>query len=95
MTILICLPSPLSIGLVDHIRTNVGRRGRFLATVLSIYAFTLLAMLILWPGRVALRFRPRALRPSGVSRRMGLIQFYRVKHHPGAGIVWDRWSRPG
>ena len=89
MTILIGLLSPLSIGLADHIGTNVSRRGRLLAAVLSIYVFTLVSALVLavwWGGSPT---GPDLLLGacSGVSSGMGLIQLYRGYTTRGTGIV--------
>ena len=89
MTILIGLVSPLSIGLADHIGTNIGRRGRLLATVLSIYVFTLLSTLILavWWGGSPSGSDLVLGSFSGVSSGMGLIQLYRGYTTRGTGIV--------
>lgn len=89
MTILIGLLSPLSIGLADHIGTNVGRRGRLLATVLAIYVFTLLSTLILavWWGGSPTGSDLLLGSVSGVSSGMGLIQLYRGYTTRGTGIV--------
>ena len=89
MTILIGLLSPLSIGLADHIGTNVGRRGRLLATVLSIYGFTLLSTLILavWRGGSPTVSDLVLGGCTGVSSGMGLIQLYRGYTTRGTGIV--------
>ena len=89
MTILIGLLAPLSIGLADHIGTNVGRRGRLLATVLSIYVFTLLSTLILavWRGGDPSGYDLVLGACSGVSSGMGLIQLYRGYTTRGTGIV--------
>ena len=89
MTILIGLLSPLSIGLADHIGTNVSRRGRLLATVLSIYVFTLLSALILavWRGGSPTLSDLVLGSCSGVSSGVGLIQLYRGYTTRGTGIV--------
>ena len=89
MTILIGLLSPLSIGVADHIGTNVGRRGRLLATVLAIYVFTLLSTLILavWWGGSPTGSDLLLGSVSGVSSGMGLIQLYRGYTTRGTGIV--------
>ena len=89
MTILIGLLSPLSIGLADHIGTNVSRRGRLLAAVLSIYVFTLLSTLILAVWRGGSPTGPDLVLGacSGVSSGMGLIQLYRGYTTRGTGIV--------
>ena len=89
MTILIGLLSPLSIGLADHIGTNVSRRGRLLAAVLSIYIFTLLSTLILAVWRGGRPTGPDLVLGacSGVSSGMGLIQLYRGYTTRGTGIV--------
>ena len=89
MTIFIGLLTPLSIGLADHIGTNVGRRGRLLATLLAIYVFTLLSTLILavwWGGSPTV---PDLVLGgcSGVSSGMALIQLYRGYTTRGTGIV--------
>lgn len=89
MTILIGLLSPLSIGLADHIGTNIGRRGRLLATVLSIYVFTLVSALVLAVWRGGSPTVPDLVLGacSGVSSGMGLIQLYRGYTTRGTGIV--------
>ncbi|MDE0709604.1 MAG: hypothetical protein F4X18_05685 [Acidimicrobiia bacterium] len=89
MTVLVGLLSPLSIGLADHIGTNVSRRGRLLATVLSIYIFTLLSTLILavWRGGSPTVSDLVLGACSGVSSGMGLIQLYRGYTTRGTGIV--------
>ena len=89
MTILIGLLSPLSIGLADHIGTNIGRRGRLLAAVFSIYVFTLLSALVLAVWRGGSPSGPDLFLGacSGVSSGMGLIQLYRGYTTRGAGIV--------
>lgn len=89
MTILIGLLSPLSIGLADHIGTNVSRRGRLLAAVLSIYIFTLLSTLILavWRGGSPTASDLVLGACSGVSSGIGLIQLYRGYTTRGTGIV--------
>ena len=89
MTIFIGLLSPLSIGLADHIGTNVSRRGRLLAAVLSIYVFTLLSTLILAVWRGGSPTVPDLVLGacSGVSSGIGLIQLYRGYTTRGTGIV--------
>lgn len=89
MTILIGLLSPLSIGLADHIGTNLGRRGRLLAAVLAIYVFTLMSTLILAVWRGGSPTVPDLVLGafSGVSSGMGLIQLYRGYTTRGTGIV--------
>ena len=89
MTILIGLLSPLSIGLADHIGTNVSRRGRLLAAVLSIYIFTLLSTLILAVWRGGSPTVPDLVLGActGVSSGMGLIHLYRGYTTRGTGIV--------
>ena len=89
MTILIGLLSPLSIGLADHIGTNVGRRGRLLATVFSIYVFTLLSSLVLafWRGGDPTGTDLVLGGCSGLFASMGLIQLYRGYTTRGTGIV--------
>ena len=89
MTVFVGLLAPLSIGLADHIGTNVGRRGRLLATVLAIYVFTLLSTLILavwWGGSPTVSDLVLG-GCSGVSSGMGLIQLYRGYTTRGTGIV--------
>ncbi|MCY3539642.1 MAG: hypothetical protein OXH10_07310 [bacterium] len=89
MTILIGLLSPLSIGLADHIGTNLGRRGRLLATVSMIYTFTGLSALVLaiwWGGNPTLGDLLLGSL-SGVSGSLALIRLYQGYTTRGTGIV--------
>jgi len=89
MTILVGLLAPLSIGLVDHIGTNLGRRGRLLATVFMIYTFTGLSALVLaiwWGGSPTMGDLVLG-GLSGVTGSLALVRLYRGYTTRGTGII--------
>ena len=89
MSVLIGLISPVAIGYADHLGTNLGRRGRLMASVLWIYISTLLStavLAVLWGGEPTV-YDLLLGAGSGLGASMALIQLYRGYITRGVGIV--------
>ena len=89
MTVLIGLISPVAIGYADHIGTNLGRRGRLMASVLWIYIFTMVSsttLAILWGGEPTTTDLLLGA-GSGLGASVALIHLYRGYTTRGVGIV--------
>ena len=89
MSVLIGLISPVVIGYADHVGTNLGRRGRLMATVLWIYISTLVTtavLALLWGGEPTTTDLLLGA-GSGIGASMALVQLYRGYTTRGVGIV--------
>ena len=89
MSVLIGLISPVVIGYADHVGTNLGRRGRLMASVLWIYISTLLStcvLAVLWGGEPTTTDLLLGA-GSGMGASMALVQLYRGYTTRGVGIV--------